>query len=165
MNDKKELMGCGHPLSSVVGSDEGTSYCGDCEREAREGCFPNTAHVKIEQLERSLLHEIEEHDKARRRCEAHEREIERMRTNMYKDRVCGPTAGKNMWTKKKPSEPGLYFVCLKGQGGRLALPAVIVESEEELAVLLPGDEERMELGEFEWFYSYNVPESPGGTDD
>lgn len=26
---------CGHPLGSIVSSDEGTSYCGECEREAR----------------------------------------------------------------------------------------------------------------------------------
>ena len=29
-----ELMGCGHPASAVVSSDEGTSYCGACEAEA-----------------------------------------------------------------------------------------------------------------------------------
>lgn len=26
---------CGHPLSSIVSSDEGTCYCSECEREAR----------------------------------------------------------------------------------------------------------------------------------
>lgn len=29
-------MPCGHDRSEVVSSDEGTNYCGACEREARE---------------------------------------------------------------------------------------------------------------------------------
>lgn len=33
---KNELQPCGHPKSAVVSSDEGTSYCGECEREARD---------------------------------------------------------------------------------------------------------------------------------
>lgn len=30
-----DLMGCGHPVSAVVSSGEGTSYCGECVREAQ----------------------------------------------------------------------------------------------------------------------------------
>ena len=30
---KMELMSCGHPKSTVISSDEGTSYCGACETE------------------------------------------------------------------------------------------------------------------------------------
>jgi len=30
------LMPCGHPRSAVVSADEGTAYCAECEREARE---------------------------------------------------------------------------------------------------------------------------------
>lgn len=44
-------------------------------------------HEKIAQLERSLLCEIAAHDKTKRRLAAQEREIERMRSNMYKNRV------------------------------------------------------------------------------
>jgi hypothetical protein len=29
------LQPCGHPLSAIRSSDEGTHYCAECEREAR----------------------------------------------------------------------------------------------------------------------------------
>jgi HAD superfamily hydrolase (TIGR01662 family) len=32
-----KTMGCGHDVSKVVSSDEGTCYCSECEKEAREG--------------------------------------------------------------------------------------------------------------------------------
>lgn len=41
----------------------------------------------IQQLERSLLKEIAAHDKTMRRLEARERELERIRSNNYADRV------------------------------------------------------------------------------
>lgn len=31
--DGTPLMPCGHPQSEVISSDEGTSYCGACERK------------------------------------------------------------------------------------------------------------------------------------
>jgi len=40
----------------------------------------------VGQLERSLLKEIAEHDKTRRRLEARERELERIRSNNYSKR-------------------------------------------------------------------------------
>lgn len=43
----------------------------------------------VGQLERSLLREIAEHDKTRRRLEARERELERIRSNNYSERVKG----------------------------------------------------------------------------
>lgn len=32
---ENKLMPCGHPQSAVVSSDEGTNYCGECERKAK----------------------------------------------------------------------------------------------------------------------------------
>jgi len=54
-------------------------------------------YEEIAQLERSLLNEISAHDVTKRRLAAQEREIERLRSNLYKDRV------KNQ-TKEKPDE-------------------------------------------------------------
>ena len=44
-------------------------------------------YEEIAQLERSLLNEIAAHDVTKRRLAAQEREIERLRSNLYKDRV------------------------------------------------------------------------------
>ena len=33
-DETREVMSCGHLLSSVVTADEGTSYCAECQREA-----------------------------------------------------------------------------------------------------------------------------------
>ena len=44
-DEQRAPMPCGHPLACVVSSDEGTNFCGACEREARavegerEGCI------------------------------------------------------------------------------------------------------------------------------
>lgn len=32
----EDTMPCGHPVSAVVSSEEGTSYCGECARESRQ---------------------------------------------------------------------------------------------------------------------------------
>lgn len=44
-------------------------------------------YEEIAQLERSLLSEIAAHDKTKRRLNAQELEIERIRTNFYKGQV------------------------------------------------------------------------------
>jgi len=118
-----------------------------------------TSIVKIEQLERSLLHELAEHDKTRRRLEAQEREIERMRTNIYKDRVSGPLANKNMWTKEKPTEPCLCFVYSISYP-HFVCSAMIVADDTGLMLCFIGTEELTSLDEFTWFYMYDAPEPP-----
>ena len=41
----KAPVGCGHDASAVVSSDEGTSYCRECEREAMDPRKPYTPSV------------------------------------------------------------------------------------------------------------------------
>lgn len=44
MSDRKSMQPCGHPVSVVVSSDEGTAYCGMCAQEPTcgiAGCVGN----------------------------------------------------------------------------------------------------------------------------
>lgn len=101
--------GCTGPLEEMLGHchgngcrfewprDEDDRYMtGEPVLSDSEGVYKPTAAMKIEQLERSLLHEIREHDRTRRHLEAEVREIERMRTTLYQDRVEEGNACKSM---------------------------------------------------------------------
>ena len=32
---EQQIQPCGHPLSAIVGSDEGTNYCGECAKDMK----------------------------------------------------------------------------------------------------------------------------------
>jgi hypothetical protein len=72
---------CGATVSSELPEDtvlRGTVECPECT----EAKLP-----EIARLERRFLEETANHDKTRKRLESRERELERIRSNNYKDRV------------------------------------------------------------------------------
>lgn len=50
---------CGHSASSIVQGREGTAYCAECEREAREA---DNAELSVE-FEAGIIREVEARDR------------------------------------------------------------------------------------------------------
>ena len=50
----KPMQPCGHPVSAIKGSDEGTNMCGECLREQTEKEAPARMIERIKDLENAL---------------------------------------------------------------------------------------------------------------